>query len=53
MVARMGIFSSPSPTYVPPLPPMPRAPDPPPQIADKAVSDAAQQAAARRVLGWR
>jgi hypothetical protein len=48
IVARiMGIFSSPS-TYVPPLPPMPRAPDPPPpQLTDKALSDAAVQTQAR------
>ena len=52
----MGIFSSPSASYappmqqlpqVPPLPPMPPPPPPPPQMADKAVSDAAAAAAAK------
>ena len=42
----MGIFSAPAP-YVPPLPQMPRAPDPAPQPTDKAMSDAAAQAQAR------
>ena len=46
IVAPMCILSTPAP-YVPPLPSMPRAPDPPPQPTDKALSDAAQQAQAR------
>ncbi len=44
MVAAMGIFSSPSTPYVPPLP---AAPPPPPTMADPAVTQAATDAEAR------